>query len=68
MKKGVLVLLAAAFMFLPGCFGGNMAVSQGKKAYIMKGNIFKSKMYHCDATSGTPVCTEVMEQELAGGQ
>ncbi|MBN2718085.1 MAG: hypothetical protein JXX14_19725 [Deltaproteobacteria bacterium] len=68
MKKGVLVILAAAFMFLPGCIASNAAVSQGKTAYVVKGHVFGTKMYHCDATSGTPVCTVVTERELGGGQ
>ena len=67
MKKGVFVLLAVTFMFLPGCVAKNAAVSQGKTAYVAKGNLFGTKMYHCDATSGTPVCTQVTERPLAKG-
>ena len=67
MKKGVIVILAAAFMFLPGCIANNAAVSQGKTAYVVKGHLFGTKMYHCDASSGSPVCTAVAEQTLEGG-
>jgi len=49
-----------------GCAANMVAVSKGKKAYVSKGHIFGTKMYYCDATSGTPVCTKVQEIPQGG--
>lgn len=67
MKKMKCLMFAAVFMLLTGCVASNAAVSTGKTAYVVKGNMFGTQMYHCDASTGTPVCTAVVERPLAGG-
>jgi hypothetical protein len=32
------------------------------KAFVTGSHFFSTSMYHCDATSGKPVCTELTEQ------
>lgn len=61
------IILVAALFSAVGCLGSVEAASTGKKAFIQKGSVFGTDMYHCDATSGTPVCTKVIEQPAAGG-
>ncbi|MBN2343253.1 MAG: hypothetical protein JXX29_23050 [Deltaproteobacteria bacterium] len=63
-----ILLLFVSLMFLGGCVARNASVATGQKAYVVKGNMFGTKMYHCDASSGTPICTAVAERPLEGGQ
>lgn len=60
--KKVLLIVAAAAM-LSGCMSQAAVISKEGKAYVVKGHVFGTKMYVCDATDGNPECWPVDEQE-----
>lgn len=63
MKAGFsLILLAAVTICTTGCLARTAVVSTEKKAYIVKGNLFGSNMFHCTAEP-KPVCKQVEESE-----
>lgn len=63
MKAAVsFVLLTALAIGATGCLARTAVVSQEKKAYIVKGNLFGSNMFHCTAEP-KPVCKQVEESE-----
>jgi uncharacterized membrane protein YjgN (DUF898 family) len=57
-----LILLSVIAVGATGCLARPIVVSTEKKAYIVKGNLFGSRMFHCKAEA-KPVCTQVEETE-----
>jgi uncharacterized membrane protein YjgN (DUF898 family) len=57
-----LILLSVIAIGSTGCLARAAIVSQEKKAYIVKGNLFGSNLFHCKA-EGKPVCKQVEESE-----
>ncbi len=57
-----LILLGVISVGATGCLARTAVVSTEKKAYIVKGNLFGSNMFHCKAEP-KPVCTQVEESE-----
>lgn len=57
-----LILLSALAIGSTGCLARTAVVSVEKKAYIVKGNLFGSNMFHCTAEP-KPVCKQVEESE-----
>ncbi len=53
-----------AALALNGCIGVTATPAVQGKAYVVKGSIFGTTVYNCDATSGEPRCWEVKETEL----
>ncbi|MEZ4300876.1 MAG: hypothetical protein R3B70_38435 [Polyangiaceae bacterium] len=57
-----LVLLSVVAVGSVGCLAKAAVVSTEKNAYVVKGNLFGSNMFHCKAEP-KPVCTQVEESE-----
>lgn len=64
MKAGLsLVLLSAIALFAgTGCLARTAVVSGEHNAYIVKGSLFGSNMYHC-TSEPKPKCKQVEEAE-----
>lgn len=63
MKAGLsLILLSIMLAGTTGCLAKTAIVSTEKKAYVVKGSLFGSNMYHCTAEP-KPVCKQVEESE-----
>ena len=65
MKAMKWILVALFAVSMSGCVAWTAAPSTGKKAFVVKGNIFKTDMYHCDATSGQPGLVDLLSHLLA---
>jgi len=64
MKQMTLLLALGALALGSGCSTYSTAVvSQQGKAYVIVSGLFGQSMYHCDASSGKPVCTELKEEK-----
>jgi hypothetical protein len=48
-----------------GCIAVTATPAVHKKAYVVKGNMFGTSFWNCDASSGTPKCWQVKETEVA---
>ncbi len=59
----ILSALAALALAGLGCMGGTIVRGQQGKAYVVKGNIFGTSMWNCDATAGKPKCYKVIKQQ-----
>lgn len=61
-RTSILLLLAVAAAGTTGCVNRTLVVSHERKAYVVNQSIFSATVYHCDATTGKPVCTAVDEE------
>ena len=50
-----------------GCMFHTAVQGQAGKAWVMKNTPFGSSFWHCDATAGGPVCTQVSNAPAGGG-
>lgn len=57
------LLAAMLAITASGCATRVAVVSNEKSAYVVRADGLTSSMYHCNAESGKPVCTEVAESE-----
>ena len=60
MRNFCLLLVAGAL--LSGCAARMAVVSKAKTAYVLRAGFLSTDMYYCDATSGRPVCKEMIEE------
>lgn len=63
MKIALLAILAVMAVSTTGCVSSGIIVSTEKQAYVVKGSVFSTSMYHCKADGAKPVCTQVEEVE-----
>ena len=50
-----------------GCVFSAVVPGSAGKAWVMKNTPFGSSFWHCDATAGDPVCTQVSNAPAGGG-
>ncbi|MCC6214114.1 MAG: hypothetical protein IT376_04555 [Polyangiaceae bacterium] len=62
MNRTVLLLALLGAAGATGCVNRTLVVSHERKAYVVNQSIFSATVYHCDASSGKPVCTAVDEE------
>lgn len=64
MKASLSVILFGAFVAIctTGCLARTAVVSGEHNAYVVKGNLFGSNMFHC-TSEPKPVCKQVEESE-----
>jgi hypothetical protein len=63
MKIAVLAVLATLAISTTGCVSSGLILSTEKKAYVVKGSILGTSVYHCKADGAKPVCQQVEEVE-----
>ena len=57
------ILLLALGAIASGCVARTAVVSSEGRAYVVKGNIFTTKMLYCNAVNGKPTCRPVTEKK-----
>ncbi len=60
------VLILSALLALiasTGCIGYTLVRGQQGKAYVVKGHIFGTSVWNCEATGGKPKCYKVIKQQ-----
>jgi hypothetical protein len=67
MTKALILSLALCSVAISGCAFTTAVPSQAGKAWVAKNTPFGGSFWHCDATAGDPVCTQVSNAP-AGGQ
>lgn len=63
MKVAAFIVMGVLAFSATGCLARTAVVSTEKTAYVVKGSLFGSSMYHCKADGGKPVCQQVEESE-----
>jgi hypothetical protein len=63
MKIVAFAILAVVAISTTGCVSSGLVLSTEKKAFVTKGSIFGTSVYHCKADGAKPVCTQVEEVE-----
>lgn len=63
MKIALFAILAVMALSTTGCVSSGLILSTEKQAYVMKGSLLGTSVYHCKADGAKPVCTQVEEVE-----
>jgi hypothetical protein len=63
MRHMVCLILSTVALMATGCVGMTATPAVQGKAYVVKGSMFGTSMYNCEARNGEPVCWEVEQVE-----
>jgi len=62
MRYLLIVSALLALIVSAGCIGMTAVRAQQGKAYVVKGSVFGTSMWNCEASGGKPKCYKVIKQ------